>query len=87
VLGAFPPRREDAREFALRYRVLLVRTHGGVDVDIALGALPFEERSVERSSKWEWTPGQSLTTCSAEDLISGGSGPSRLCPVAVPPGG
>jgi hypothetical protein len=69
VLGAFPPRREDAREFALRYRVLLVRTHGGVDVDIALGALPFEERSVERSSKWEWTPGQSLTTCSAEDLI------------------
>jgi hypothetical protein len=40
-----------------------------VDVDIALGALPFEERSVERSSKWEWTPGQSLTTCSAEDLI------------------
>jgi hypothetical protein len=40
-----------------------------VDVDVALGALPFEERSVQRASAWSWAEGQSLITCSAEDLI------------------
>jgi hypothetical protein len=68
-LQAFAPRRSDAREFALRHRVLLVRTASGIDVDVALGALPFEERSIQRSSPWLWTPGQSLLTCSAEDLV------------------
>ena len=48
------PRRRDAREFALKYRVLLVRTHSGVDVDVALGGLPFEERSTQRASLWAW---------------------------------
>jgi hypothetical protein len=38
-------------------------------VDIALGAFPFEERSIERSSKWLWTATRSLLTCSAEDLV------------------
>lgn len=66
LLEAFAPRRSDAREFALRHRVLLIRT---VDVDLALGALPFEERSVQRSSSWVWMPGESLMTCSAEDLV------------------
>jgi hypothetical protein len=69
VMQSFLPRRADAREFALRHRVLLVRTHGGVDVDIAMGALPFEERSIRRSSRWTWAPDQSLLTCSAEDLV------------------
>src|SRR5215471_12181327 len=45
-LSQLQPRRGDAREFALKYRVLLVRTHSGVAVDIALGGLPFEERSI-----------------------------------------
>lgn len=69
LLEAFTTRRSDAREFALRHRVLLVRTGSGVDVDVALGALPFEERSVQRSSSWVWTPDESLMTCSAEDLV------------------
>jgi len=69
MLGEFQPRRPDAREFALSRRVLLVRTRSGVDVDVALGAFPFEERSVGRASVWSWTAGQSLITCSAEDLI------------------
>jgi hypothetical protein len=69
LLEAFHPRRTDARAFALQYRVLLLRTASGVDVDAALGALPFEERCVERASPWEWTPGESLRTCSAEDLV------------------
>ena len=69
LLGAFAARRPDAREFALSHRVLLVRTASGVDVDVALGAFPFEERSVQRASIWLWAADQSLITCSAEDLV------------------
>jgi hypothetical protein len=69
LLEVFQPRRPDARDFALSRRVLLVRTTSGVDVDVALGAFPFEERSIQRSSAWSWMPGQTLITCSAEDLI------------------
>ncbi|TAN48170.1 MAG: hypothetical protein EPN19_16455 [Betaproteobacteria bacterium] len=38
-------------------------------MDIAFGALPFEERCVERASDWELAPGIVLHTCSAEDLV------------------
>jgi hypothetical protein len=69
LIGAFASRRPDAREFALRHRVLLVRTASGVDVDVAFGALPFEERSIQRASPWAWTLDTSLITCSAEDLV------------------
>jgi hypothetical protein len=69
LIGAFATRRSDAREFALRHRVLLIRTGSGVDVDVAFGALPFEERSVQRASPWVWTADASLITCSAEDLV------------------
>ena len=69
LLAHFTPRRADAFEFALSRRVLLVRTGSGVDADIALGAVPFEERAVSRSSTWEWVAGKSLITCSGEDLV------------------
>jgi hypothetical protein len=69
LIGAFATRRPDAREFALRHRVLLIRTGSGVDVDVAFGALPFEERSIQRASPWLWTADTSLITCSAEDLV------------------
>ena len=69
LLTEFIPRRPDAREFALKHRVLLLQTTKGVPVDAALGAFPFEERSVHRSSAWDWAEGQSLITCSAEDLV------------------
>jgi hypothetical protein len=69
LLESFEPRRPDAREFALSRRVLLVCTRGGVDVDVAFGALPFEERTIQRASDWSWAEGQSLITCSAEDLV------------------
>jgi len=70
LLKELLPRREDAREFALMHRVLLARTSEGVDVDIALGALPFEERTVARATPWEIREGLTLTTCSAEDLLT-----------------
>ncbi len=69
LLTELLPRRPDAREFALTRRVLLAKTPEGVEVDIALGVLPFEERTVTRASLWEVRKGVTLTTCSAEDLV------------------
>src|SRR4029077_2714718 len=64
LLKEFKPRRPDAREFALISRVLLAKTYEGIDVDIALGALPFEERTIARASLWEVNREVTLTTCS-----------------------
>ena len=69
LLGTFSARLSDAREHALRHRVLLLTAGDGVPVDIALGALPYEEQMIGRSSDWNVAPGLSLRTCSAEDLI------------------
>ena len=69
LLQELRPREPDARAFALSRRVLLARTADGVDVDIALGALPFEERTIKRATGWQLREGATLTTCSAEDLI------------------
>jgi hypothetical protein len=69
LLVNLSPRRPDARDFALDHRVLLVQTPDGVSVDIALGALPFEERTVARASAWQIPDGSTLNTCSAEDLV------------------
>jgi hypothetical protein len=69
LVDSFPVRRKDAREFALSRRVLLLRTGSGMDVDLALGAFPFEERSIQRASTWSWAANQSLITCSGEDLV------------------
>lgn len=68
-LADFASRRPDAREFALQYRVLLLRTVRGVDIDVAFGALPFEERTIQRASPWQWDGSTAITTCSAEDLV------------------
>lgn len=69
LLDNFEARRGDAAEFALRARVVLLRAANGVDLDVALGALPFEERSVQRSSDYEFVYDFFLPTCSAEDLV------------------
>jgi len=59
----------DVRDFARRNRVLLLQSPGGVPIDIALAALPFEEGMIARSSLFEYGMGAALRTCSAEDLI------------------
>jgi len=69
LLAAYEPRIEDAREFALRNRVLLIRSAAGVPIDISLGAMPFEERAVARGSPFVLDAGRSILTCSAEDLV------------------
>jgi hypothetical protein len=57
------------RALALKSRVLLLTDRHGVPLDVALGAIPFEQRSVRRASLWEAQPGLFLRTCSAEDLL------------------
>jgi hypothetical protein len=68
LLGRFRARLDEARQFAVLNRVALLTASNGIPVDVALGALDFEERSVERASAWD-TGEVSLLTCSAEDLI------------------
>ena len=69
LVGHFRPRRPDAAQFALKNRVLLLFASNDVPIDIALGGLPFEARTIERSSAWQIKPDMRITTCSAEDLV------------------
>jgi hypothetical protein len=68
-LSAFSPRIPDARAFALQHRVLLLFGRNGIPLDIALGAMPFEDRAVSRSVSFSLAEGVSLQICTAEDLI------------------
>lgn len=69
LLAHYAPRRTDARSFALVNRVLLLQDARGLGIDIALGALPFEEDAVGRAELVEAFPGVKLRFCTAEDLI------------------
>ena len=69
LLQHFESRISDARNFALRNRILLLRTAEGTGIDVALGGLPFEEEAVHRARMLEYAPGFSLRTCTAEDLL------------------
>jgi hypothetical protein len=69
LLSGFQPRLPDARDFALRNRVVLLSSSEGVPIDIALGAMPFEEEAVSRATTYRVSPDLELATCSAEDLI------------------
>ncbi|CAN5557613.1 hypothetical protein BH20VER1_BH20VER1_10780 [soil metagenome] len=69
LLAHFEARLPDERTAALRNRVLRLLASNGVPLDIALGALPFEERTIDRATRWRGSSGVALVTCSAEDLI------------------
>jgi len=69
LLARFASRRENAAEFALRHRVLTLRASNGLDVDIALAALPYEEEMIGRATPFDYESDVSLVTCSAEDLV------------------
>lgn len=64
----FEPRVADALEFSRRTRVLLMRHRSGVDVDLSLGALPFEREMVERTQTID-TGGLQIRVATPEDLI------------------
>ena len=69
LLAAYMPRIETARAFALENRVLLVRSPGGIGIDVSLAALLYEEGVIERAVLVELLPGKGLRLCSPEDLI------------------
>ena len=59
----------DAAQFARRNRVLLLQANDDEPIDVALGILPYEAEMIARSSTFEYAPGCTLRTCSAEDLV------------------
>lgn len=69
LLARFASRIADGHSFALAHRVLLLRASNDRDVDIALGALPFEVEMVRRAIAVEFAPGLVLPCCTAEDLF------------------
>lgn len=69
LLTLYKARVPDARDFAIENRVLLLTSDDGIPIDIALGGIAFEEQAVSRATRYEFLPGLSLLTCSAEDLI------------------
>jgi hypothetical protein len=69
LLAKYEGRIPDAEAFALRNRVLLLRSGSGVGIDVALGGIPFEESLVGRATDFDFLPGVRLRTCSAEDLV------------------
>jgi hypothetical protein len=63
------PRIADPIEFARQSRMLLLRfSPGSIDVDLSLGALPFEEELVDRSTLID-VGGLQIRVASAEDLV------------------
>lgn len=65
----FVPRIPDALEFARGTRVLLLRyTPADIDIDVSLGALPFEEELVDRSTLMDVGETR-VRVASVEDLI------------------
>ena len=69
ILDRFESRIPDGHAFALARRVLLIRASNGKDVDISLGALPFEVDMIRRAKLVEFAPGLLLPCCTAEDLF------------------
>lgn len=69
LLAHYAGRIDNARQFAIDHRVVLVETSSGVPLDISLAGLPFEARVIARSTRFEIEPDTALVTCSAEDLV------------------
>lgn len=69
LCGRFRSRIENAADFALRNRVLLLKSEQEIPIDISLAGLPFEELAIERASDFAFLETALLRTCSAEDLI------------------
>lgn len=69
LLERFTSRIDEPKDFALRHRVLLLQAANKVPIDVALGALPFEERAAERATRWTIGDHVTLLTCGPEDLV------------------
>ena len=65
----FAARILNAESFAQNNRIALLKTAEGIGVDVSLGALPFEQRVIDRSSCWAVNELGTIRTCSADDLV------------------
>lgn len=65
----FPLMFAESVEFAATGRVLFLKHPNGVRLDVALGALEFEEHAVARASWWDCSETARPFTCSADDLV------------------
>jgi hypothetical protein len=62
LLNRFTPRVSEAKDFALRNRVLLLTSANGYGIDISLGAFDFERNAVARSSTFDFAATITLRT-------------------------
>ena len=69
LLNKFAARVENAREFAIENRTLVLQSKSNIGIDISLSGLPFEEKMIERAVGVEVLPQKILQLCSKEDLI------------------
>ena len=69
LMERFVSRIDNAKEFALLNRVVLLVTESGSGIDVSLGAFDFERNSISRSSSFIFPEGVDLLTVSAEDLV------------------
>ena len=69
LLDRFASRLSDAREFALRHRVLLLRASNQIPLDISFGALDFEDKAVTAATDEEVVAGVRLRLCQPNALI------------------
>lgn len=69
ILRRYQSRVDDALEFALRARIMLLQNISGTSIDLSLGGLPFEEHMQLRANSWSVPGAGEICTCSAEDLV------------------
>jgi hypothetical protein len=69
LLAHFDARTENARDFALAHRVLLLRAHNGIPLDVMFGALPFEEKAAGTAQEVEIVDGVHLTLVAPGALV------------------
>lgn len=69
LLARYSPRIEDATNFALTNRVLLLKSQSGIGIDISLAFMPYEQEIITRSTLVEFFPNLFLRICSPEDLV------------------
>ena len=69
LLKSFPKRIPDAREHALKYRVLLINASNGKPIDISFAGFPFEKAIVDHATPFQFCENTVLPTCSADDLF------------------
>jgi hypothetical protein len=64
LVSHFEARIENAAQFAMTTRVLLLSARSGVGLDIAFSGLPFKESAVARSTRFVCPGDVPIRTCS-----------------------